>query len=125
MHIIIDTSTATMYKAGRLINLCLDFFNKSDAKILAPSNGFPDRERLRLQRFIAGIRVLTPTPDGRKIARVVKKLSSAGASALSFKLKEGGTMTVAEYFRNVLNRPLQYPNLICVEVCSFQCLDQN
>ncbi|KAJ4494682.1 argonaute-like protein [Lentinula edodes] len=116
MHIIIDTSTATMYKAGRLINLCLDFFNKSDAKMLAPSNGFPDRERLRLQRFVAGIRVLTPTPDGRKIARVVKKLSSAGASALSFKLKEGGTMTVAEYFRNVLNRALQYPNLICVEI---------
>ncbi|KAJ4477407.1 argonaute-like protein [Lentinula aciculospora] len=116
MHIIIDTSTATMYKAGRLINLCLDFFKQKDAKMLAPSNGFPDRERLRLQRFIAGIRVITSTQDGRKIARVVKKLSSAGASALSFKLKEGGTMTVAQYFRNVLNRPLQYPDLICVEI---------
>ncbi|KAJ3796816.1 argonaute-like protein [Lentinula aff. detonsa] len=118
MYIIVDTSTATMYKAGRLIDLCLNFFKRMDPKVLAPKNGLPDRERLRLQKFISGIRVITNTSGDRKIARVVKKLSSAGASALSFKVKEGETVTVAQYFQNVLNRPLQYPDLICVEIGS-------
>ncbi|KAE9399799.1 argonaute-like protein [Gymnopus androsaceus JB14] len=92
--------------AGSLISLCLDFFGRGGSPdILAPSRGLPERERMRLQRFISGIRVMTPTPGGKKIARVIKKLSSAGASALSFQMKEGGTMTVRAH-----------PDVICVEI---------
>ncbi|KAJ3834977.1 argonaute-like protein [Lentinula raphanica] len=119
MHIIIDTSTATMYTPGPLISLCLAFFKKTDPRVLAPKNGLPDRERLRLQRFVAGIRVITTTKTEsgeKKIERVVKKLSTAGASALSFKLKDGGAMTVAQYFQKVLNRPLRHPDVICAEI---------
>ncbi|KIK66591.1 hypothetical protein GYMLUDRAFT_69767 [Collybiopsis luxurians FD-317 M1] len=122
MLINIDISTGTMYKPGPLINLCLDFFGRlgpnSSPNMLAPSAGLPDRERLRLQRFISGIRVQTPSPDGRSITRIIKKLSSHGASAMSFKMKEGGQMTVANYFKNVLGRPLKYPDLLCIEIGS-------
>lgn len=119
MLINVDISTGTMYKRGSLLQLCLEYINKSDANTLAPKRGFPDRERLRLQRFISGIRVST-TQQGRdgpvQTPRVIKKLSSAGASALTFTMREGGNMTVADYFAKTLNRPLQFPDVICVEV---------
>ncbi|KAI6035170.1 argonaute-like protein [Pisolithus orientalis] len=115
----VDISTGTMYKAGPLIDLCLDFLGRpGQPQLLSPQRGMPDRERIRLQRFIAGVRITT-TYTGqrvRKTPRVVKKLSSVGASSLSFTMRDGTSMTVAQYFRNLLNRPLKYPDNICVEV---------
>ncbi|KAF9460917.1 argonaute-like protein [Collybia nuda] len=122
MLINVDISTGMMYKAGPLINLCLDYLNKppNNPRILAPASGFPDRERLRLQRFLAGVRIVTPhtaTGGVNRAPRVVKKLSTAGANAITFTMHGGGgTMTVAQYFQKQLNKPLQFPNLICVEV---------
>ena len=123
MLINVDISTGTMYKAGDLLRLCLEFVNRSDPNALAPRRGFPDRERLRLQRFISGVRFVTNYADrsgraSRPTPRVIKKLSSAGASDLTFTMREGGSMTVADYFRNVQNRPLRFPDVICVEVGS-------
>ena len=120
MLINVDISTATMYKAGPLLSLCLEYIGKRDPNALATRRGFPDRERLRLQRFISGIRVITTHPGPgvtvQPTPRVVKKLSTAGASALNFALREGGTMSVAEYFHRTQNRVLQFPDVICVEV---------
>ncbi|KAF5388155.1 hypothetical protein D9615_000461 [Tricholomella constricta] len=122
MLINVDISTGTMYKAGPLLGLCLDFLNKADPNALAMSRGFPDRERLRLQRFISGIRVLTKHTgaDGtiQQTPRVVKKLSSAGANALNFTMREGGSMSVADYFYKTQNQKLQFPDVVCVEVGS-------
>ncbi|KAG6837428.1 hypothetical protein H0H93_009522 [Arthromyces matolae] len=122
MLINVDISTGTMYKAGPLLTLCLEFLKKSDPNVLATSRGFPDRERLRLQRFISGIRVLTShsAADGtvQHTPRVVKKLTSAGANALTFSMREGGSMTVSEYFYKTQNRRLKFPDIICVEVGS-------
>ncbi|KAK7470584.1 hypothetical protein VKT23_002008 [Stygiomarasmius scandens] len=116
MLINFDISTGTMYKSGPLINICLEYIKKDNASFLAPRRGFPDRERLRLQRFISGIRIHTPGPEGSKTARVIKKLSSHGASDLTFALREGGNMTVANYFKQIQNKPLRFPDVICVEV---------
>lgn len=116
----VDISTGTMYKQGPLLDLCLNFLGKpGQYNILSPRKGMPDRERIRLQRFITGIRIMT-TYSGervRKTPRVVKKLSSAGASDLSFTMRDGTTMTVAQYFQKLLNRPLRFPDNICIEVC--------
>ncbi len=83
--------------------------------------GFPDRERIRLQRFISGVRVTT-THDAQvrtsRTPRVVKKVTNAGAADLTFRLREGQQMTVAEYFRVTYNKRLTFPNLPCVEVGS-------
>lgn len=124
MVINIDISTGMMYKPGPLIDMALEFFNRNrnEPNILSPAGGLPDRERLRLQRFLVGVRVLTPHTDATRppIARVIKKLSSAGADQLSFTMRgpSGATMTVANYFRTQANRPLRFPKLLCVEVCS-------
>ncbi|KIJ70038.1 hypothetical protein HYDPIDRAFT_35479 [Hydnomerulius pinastri MD-312] len=121
MLVNVDISTGTMYKPGLLIDLCLEFLGRPGQHgALSPRRGFPDRERIRLQRFISGIRVMT-TYSGdrvRKTPRVVKKLSSAGASDLTFSMRDGTTMTVARYFQNLLNRPLRFPENVCVEVGS-------
>ncbi|KAJ7590925.1 argonaute-like protein [Mycena floridula] len=119
MLINVDISTGCMYKAGPLLKLCLEFIGKSDPNALAPARGLPDRERLRLQRFISGIRILTTShgPNGDvQTPRVIKKLSSAGANKLTFTIREGGSMTVAQYFQKTTNKALQFPDVICVEV---------
>lgn len=123
MIINVDISTGTMYKPGPLIGLCLEFLGRgmNNPNILAPKKGLPDRERIRLQRFISGVRVLTmnagETSQSSRTPRVVKKLSSGGAADLTFTMREGGSLTVAEYFRRAQNnQPLRYPDLLCVEV---------
>lgn len=118
MLINVDISTGMMYKPGNLIDLCLEFFGKQNPNILAPSQGLPDRERMRLQRFLAGVKVVTPHTTGSRPnapPRVIKKLSSAGANALTFNM-DGRRITVADYFSSQGNRPLRFPANICVEV---------
>ena len=124
MLINVDISTGAMYAPGPLIQLALAFlgFQHDRQDALMPNRGLPDRERIRLQRFITGIKITTshgqrdrgqgPRP------RVVKRLSKDGARDLSFELGNGQQQTVAEYFRGVLGRPLRYPDVICVEVCA-------
>ncbi|KAF8195816.1 argonaute-like protein [Mycena galopus ATCC 62051] len=122
MLINVDISTGTMYKKGPLLRLCLEFIKKDNPNALSPTHGLPDRERLRLQRFISGIRILTTHlgPDGQKhmTPRVLKKLSSASANKLTFTMREGQSMTVAEYFQRTQNKSLQFPDVICAEVGS-------
>ncbi|KAJ7879560.1 argonaute-like protein [Mycena olivaceomarginata] len=120
MLINVDISTGMMYKHGPLMNLCLEFLRTNDPR--ASLSRLSDRERLRLQRFISGIRILTNHlgPDGQRHAtpRIVRKLSSAPANKLTFTMRDGQSMTVAEYFRRTQNRPLQYPDVICAEIGS-------
>ncbi|KAI0081731.1 argonaute-like protein [Panus rudis PR-1116 ss-1] len=118
MLINIDISTGTMYKAGPLLDLCLGFFGRTDPNILAPSRGFPEKERLRLQRFLAGVRVTTPaqSQQQRRIPRVVKRLSTAAASSLTFTNREGQVISVAAYFQQAYNITIRFPQILCVEV---------
>ena len=116
----VDISTGAMYMPGPLIGLALAHLNlppnRPDA--LAPRRGFPDRERLRLQRFITGLKITTS--HGQRVdprPRVVKKLSKEGATDLICELDNGQQTTVADYFRGALGGPLRHPEVICVEVC--------
>ena len=118
MLINVDISTGVMYRSGRLIDLALDFLGRSGSpNALSSQHGLPDRERLRLQQFISGIKITTPhlvrNPDRR---RLVKKLTRDSARDHTFENGDGQTMTVLEYFRDTLNISLQFPDLICVEV---------
>ncbi|KAI6160674.1 argonaute-like protein [Pisolithus thermaeus] len=114
----IDTSTCAMYKGGPLIDLCLDFLGRpGQPQFLSPQGGMSEGERMGLQRFIAGLRVI-PKCTAQRMPKIciVKELSSAGASSLSFTLRDGVTTTVAQYFYDILGRPLTYPDNICVRV---------
>ena len=126
MLINVDISTGYMYMPGPLIGLALSHLNLAPNRpdALAPRKGLPDRERVRLQRFITGPGLKITTSRGQREPgrqgprpRVVKKLSKEGANDLRFELDNGQQTTVADYFRGVLNRPLRHPEVICVEVC--------
>ena len=83
------------FKPGSLIDVCLDFFGfPGQPRRLSPKNGLPDRERLRLQRFLSGVRVMTEAGGNRSL-RPIRKLSAQGAADMRFALREGGTKTVA------------------------------
>lgn len=123
----VDTATGVMYKPGRLIDLALDFLGRpGQPDALTPRHRFPERERMRLQHFLSGIKVMTPySPHHRGRLRFVKKLTRRGAREESFEVGEGGeTMTVAEFFRVQHNISLVYPDVICVEVCAWSPLPE-
>jgi eukaryotic translation initiation factor 2C len=126
MVINIDISTGAMYMPGPLIDLALAVLDQGSPNALAPRQGLPDRERIRLQKFITpGLKITTTydlrDPNQAPRPRGVKKLSKAGARDLTFELTGGQTTTVADYFRQKLNRPLRFPDVLCVEVCMCLC----
>ncbi|KAG7453210.1 argonaute-like protein [Guyanagaster necrorhizus] len=120
----VDTTTGIMYKDGPLISLCLEYLSlpQDQAHQLDPRQ-LSTYERIRLQRFLSGMKIV-PTlaisgARGRKGKSVtVKRLTDQPASMLSFKPRGGGVeTTVAAYFQRQ-NQLLQYPHIICVETPS-------
>ncbi|KAI0698193.1 argonaute-like protein [Cerioporus squamosus] len=125
MLINVDITTGFMYKPGSMLDLALDFLGgPRNPNRLAPNRGFPERERLRLQRFFSGLRVLVHLPEqahsgpASRNPRPVAKLTTAGASQLSFKNRKGVTFTVAQYFQSVHNVTLRFPDIVCVQFAS-------
>ncbi|KAF7314910.1 Argonaute-like protein [Mycena indigotica] len=117
MLVNVDISTGVMYRDGPLINLCLENIGQSDPGRL--NAAMPDRIRLKLQRFLVGVRVAVKPADGAGEERVysIKRLSRRGANEESFSTRDGKTLTVANYYRQMANnRPLERPALLCVEV---------
>lgn len=125
MYLNVDVATGMMFKEGPLIQLCLEYLKLpgNETKRLTPQRrpndgGLSDRDRLSLQRFVTNLRVST-SYGGHTKALTIKKLTREGANASMFTKREGGpSISVANYFRNELNRPLKFPDLICIEVGS-------
>lgn len=98
--------------------VCLAFLGQTNANALSPANGLPTRQRIALQRFIAGVKVTFSVQGAGQAPRtvVVASLSSEGADTCTFANAAGANVTVAAYFRQT-NRPLQYPSVLCIKVC--------
>lgn len=120
MLINVNTSTSAMYRPGNLMDLALEFLNKPGRPdALEPGHGLLDNERLRLQEFILGIKVIAPPRTSDTDAKhLIKKLTREGSRERKFSIGDGQIMTVAQYFQDLLNIPLQYPDVICVVVCA-------
>lgn len=124
MLINIDISTGMMYKPGTLIALCLEIIGKAggNPNLLAPTKGLPERTQHQLNRLVSGVKVITTTGSGHagRTPRSVKRLTRHGARTEEFdlRLENGGTrrITVADYFQQTCNRPLQFPDVLCAEV---------
>ena len=125
MYLNIDIATGIMYRPGPLIGLFMEFFKKNDPSAFSPTRGFPDRDRIRLQKFVSNMRVKT-THTGRDRTVVIKKLSSTGASKTMFTMRDSPQpISVANYFRMHTNKNLNFPDNICVEVyLSFHLLSR-
>ncbi|RDX49272.1 argonaute-like protein [Lentinus brumalis] len=122
----VDITTGFMYKPGSMLDVALDFLGRQrDPNLLAPSRGFPERERLKLQRFLSGVRVLMQIPGRAPPAgpasrnpRPVAKLTPVGANQLAFTNRDGVTLTVAQYFKTAHNYTVRYPDVVCVQFAS-------
>ncbi|KAF5318181.1 hypothetical protein D9619_012093 [Psilocybe cf. subviscida] len=113
----IDLAATLVYREGPLINLCNEFMGKptnADPRYLTSTLSL--RDRSRLERFIFGIRITVSATTGVARARTITGLSTQGANAIMFTTRAGNTISVADYFRQAANRPLQYPNLLCVTI---------
>ncbi|KIM43534.1 hypothetical protein M413DRAFT_25887 [Hebeloma cylindrosporum] len=102
MYLNVDISSAVMFKEGPLIERL-------------SGERLNDRDRFFLQRFLATLKV---SVRGQSRIRPIHKLTAQGANKTIFTLRQGSTMSVADYFRNVLNTRLVYPDVICVEFAS-------
>jgi eukaryotic translation initiation factor 2C len=73
----VDTATGVMYRPGRLIDLALDVLGRSTPNALASQHGLPERERMKLQQFISGMKITTPyraqDPERRRLVRKVTR----------------------------------------------------
>ena len=103
----------------------LEFFKQKDPSIFSPERGFPERDRIRVQKFVFNIRVKTArTAQDRTV--VIKNLSNTGASNTTFTMRDNTQpISVADYFRLHANITLRFPDNICIEVCCLfiYCLD--
>ncbi|PBK70116.1 Piwi-domain-containing protein [Armillaria solidipes] len=121
----VDITTGIMYRSGPLITLCLEYLGlrPNQAHQLDPQQGLPPYQRIHLQRFLSGMKIVpmlaVSGAHGRKGKPVlVKRLTDKSASTLTFTPRGGGAATtVAAYFQQQ-NQPLQYPYIICVETPS-------
>ncbi|KAI0766861.1 argonaute-like protein [Trametes elegans] len=120
MLINVDISTGTMYKAGPLLRVAMDFLGLNDPNRFAQSFS---RDRIRLQRFLAGVRIVVDIPGlasagraGARPPRVVKRITDKGSNALFFVNRDKVTLSVEQYFQQTHNYRLRYPQFPCVEV---------
>ncbi|KAI9063284.1 argonaute-like protein [Trametes sanguinea] len=117
MLINVDISTGTMYKPGPFLQRALEHLNTNDWNRMNDP-----RERIRLQRFFSGVRILVEipgqSPPARRVPRVVKRITQEGASTLTFVPREGQRTSIAQYFQDAHNYTVRYPNIPCVEVGS-------
>jgi eukaryotic translation initiation factor 2C len=118
MYLNIDIATGVMYKPGQLISLFMEFFRKNDPSSFSPKRGFPDRDRIRLQKFVSNMRVKT-AHTGRDRTVVIKKLSTTGASNTMFTMRDNTQpISVANYFKLHANINLRFPDNICIETAT-------
>jgi len=117
----LDIASCMMYRPGTLIELCLDFFERMDlmrnnqfSHFLSPSSaGLPLRERIRLQKFLTGLRVTVPATTQDK-KRPIRRISDRPAQDITFEY-QGRNITVAHYFQ-LLGIQIRFPQMFCVEV---------
>lgn len=116
MLINVDVTTGLMYKPGSLMSLCLEFLNRRPGQFDDLSaQRIPSDQRRLLQAFLLRLRV---DIEHSKTMRSIAGLTSESARNLKFSMRDGTTLTVEQYFRK-LNRPLVYPNNICIMVSNF------
>ncbi|KAH7318887.1 argonaute-like protein [Rhizoctonia solani] len=117
----VDTSTGTMFAPGPMINVCSQILESQGPLALIPGKSLTDRERLKLQRFLSGVRFVTVDSMSRRHgggrARVLRGITALGASSLRFINKDGLEITVNQYFLS-LGIALRYPEFVCVETSS-------
>ncbi|CUA66950.1 Protein argonaute-2 [Rhizoctonia solani] len=121
MLINIDISTGAMYSPGPMIGVCQQILTNNSPNSLVPGQGLSDRDRIKLQRFLANVRFVTTHDErngpGTSKPKVLRRISSQSANNRMFTNSEGNEMSVAQYFQS-RGTNLVYPNYVCIETSS-------
>ncbi|CAE6365294.1 unnamed protein product [Rhizoctonia solani] len=121
MLINIDISTGAMHSPGPMIGVCQQILVNNSPNSLVPGQGLSDRDRLKLERLLVGVRFVTTHRErsGQVSNRpkVIRRITSQGADTLLFTNSEGNEITVAHYFQT-LGINLSFPRYTCVETGS-------
>lgn len=109
-----------MYTPGPMIDVCRTILGNNNPNALVPGQGLSERDRMRLQAFLSGVRFITTHRDrsGRANTKpkTLKKITNRSAADYQFEL-DGQQTSVAQYFRS-LGTNVQYPNYVCIETDS-------
>ncbi|KAF8756522.1 argonaute family [Rhizoctonia solani] len=121
MLINIDISTGAMHSPGPMIGVCQQILVNNSPNSLVPGQGLSDRDRLKLQRLLVGVRFVTTHRERSgqvsNNPKVIRRITSQGADTLLFTNSEGNEITVAHYFQT-LGINLSFPRYTCVETGS-------
>ncbi|KAF9896523.1 Eukaryotic translation initiation factor 2C, partial [Lobosporangium transversale] len=111
MLINLDVAATTYYQSGSLLELAVKFLNKRSIDDFR--QGFTDRDRDRLEKFLRGllIRVIHRGDVKRKFK--ISKLTVTPASRTTF-MRDDVKTDVATYFNEVYGRRLSFPFMPCV-----------
>ncbi|KAG6820560.1 hypothetical protein H0H93_015080 [Arthromyces matolae] len=106
MLVNIDTSVSAVYTHGNLVDVCLNFLGKKDAKVLNLEERSP--EFRALNKHLNKLQINTKTA-GKRLKIIHGLVPCAGMFVFT---KDGNEMTVGDYFKMVYNLPVQFPKII-------------
>ncbi|KAJ6527862.1 Piwi domain-containing protein [Mycena vulgaris] len=113
----IHVRTRAVYRAGPLLALACEVLDLgNNVRKLVDTLRASESSRNRLAHFITGVRVEWQRAGPEAMQRTIKGLSDASADRETFTRRDGSSASIAEYFRQMLNRPLVYPGLPCIQV---------
>ncbi|KAF7295918.1 Argonaute-like protein [Mycena chlorophos] len=132
MLVNVDVSSAPMYKAGSLIDLCQSFLDMGNpfertvsnatqlAAVLLGNDQRAARTRGYLEYFLQGLHIQARVAAGTGPLRTytVKSVSNRRADQHMFQTHAGATISIAQYYFQASNSPLAQPGLPCIGVGS-------
>ncbi|CAB4422806.1 unnamed protein product [Rhizophagus irregularis] len=114
MLINIDLSATAFYEPGPLVQIVAKMLGRRSPDDL--QRGITDRERLRLERTIKGLKIKDTHRSGNRRKFKIEKLTPTPASQTMFDRGDGSNVDVKTYFQEAYNKRLLYPFLPCVIV---------
>jgi len=105
----INFTVQPMYRSGRLVSDMADFLGVREDDF---RRGLQERDAQRIKSAFKGLK-FAPTHI-KKRAMKIRSFSRESAAELTFD-KDGRQMSVVEYYNEVYNIKLQFPQLPCVE----------
>ncbi|KAE9406783.1 Piwi-domain-containing protein [Gymnopus androsaceus JB14] len=118
MLINIDTTMATVYKKGPLIQVLLEFLGSNDVRDLdlRPNSA----EYRKLEKFVDKLKIFVDTPGSKGAMGVTKTIRGLASNAgnFSFQDKKGKDWTVASYLQTAYNITIRHKTIVGIRLTS-------
>ncbi|KAI9140301.1 Piwi domain-containing protein [Paraphysoderma sedebokerense] len=110
----VDVSTTSFYEPLRLVEFVAAVLGRNPNQLRQGLGN--DRDFIKVEKALKNVKIMTiHRKDSKKKFRVAR-ISKDSAERVVFKLQDGSSSTVGQYFRQTYGRSLEYGNLPCVLV---------